>query len=392
MTLGDALTAQKNPSLVGRIAALIEESGIDPDDIARIDKISTWEGFYKDAEGNAQTVQMAGVQLSPKWESGPEWPVVQPGPVVRLARLPKAGKPSVSGNPWKTAVVLPDVQIGYYRDAKDRLHPTHDEAALAVALDITRAAKPDRVILVGDNLDFPELGKYRRTPSFQRTTQASIDRATTFAAELRAAAPGAEIDWIAGNHEERLPNYIIDNASAAFGLKRGNTPDSWPVLSVPALCRFDDHDISFHPGYPVGEVWINDRLRVIHGHKVKSNGSTAPGYLDAERVSTIYGHVHRREWAERTRHTRKGARTILAASPGCLCRIDGKVPGTHTGTDLDGVPLEATQNWQQGLAVVEFQAGDRPFVYEQVSIFDGWAMWRGREFGGRGRGASERAA
>jgi hypothetical protein len=220
----------------------------------------------------------------------------------------------------------------------------------------------------------------RTTPSFQRTTQATIDRLTQLCAELRTAAPNANLEWLAGNHEERLPNYIIDNAKAAFGLKKGNAPKSWPVLSVPHLCRFDEYGVTFHPGYPANEYWINDRLRVVHGTKVNSRGSTAPRYLDAERVSTLYGHVHRREWAERTRHTRQGPRTVLAASAGCLARIDGAVPSTKGGVDLNGQPIAVTEDWQQGLFIVHYKPGDGAFVIEPVSIFDGWAMYRGKEF------------
>jgi predicted phosphodiesterase len=234
-------------------------------------------------------------------------------------------------------------------------------------------------VLVGDNLDLPELSKYRLSPRFRDTTQATIDRTTTFAAELRAAAgPDASIKWLAGNHEERLPNYITDNATAAFGLRKGNSPDDWPILTVPFLCRLDEHDIEFLPGYPANKVWINERLKVVHGHKV-SQGSTAHTYLASERVSIIYGHIHRREWAEQTRDTHEGKRTILAMSPGCLCRTDGRVPSTKGGVDHDGIPVEVTENWQQGVLVVTYEEGDGRFIPEQVPIHDGWAMWRGRE-------------
>ena len=377
MALADQLAKGTAKDRLGKIADLLERNNIDIEDVGAVQKINVWQGFYKDAAGEAHTVDMSGITLSPKWAEGPAWPVIQPGPAVRVN---KPTKRKTSTSSWKTAVVLPDIQFGFYRDTRDRLHPTHDEAALAVALQVVRDVRPDRVVMVGDNADFPELSKYRLSPAFQRTTQATIDRMTTFCGELRDAAPEAEADWIAGNHEERLPNYILDNAKAAFGLKKGNAPDSWPVLSVPELCRFDEFQIRFHPGYPANEVWVNDRLRVIHGNKVNSNGSTAIKYLDSERVSTIYGHVHRREWNERTRHTRRGPRTIMAASPGCLCRIDGKVPSTNGGTDLDGVPMANSENWQQGVAVVHYQPGDKPFVYEQVAIHDGWAMYQGKEY------------
>jgi hypothetical protein len=150
------------------------------------------------------------------------------------------------------------MQIGYYRGPDGALEPTHDEAAMSVALKVIRAARPSKVVMVGDNLDLPELGKYRLSPAFQLTTQATIDRGGRMAAEVRAAAPNAEIVWLAGNHEERLPNYILDNARASFGIKQALEPEGWPVLSVPHLCRLDDYGVTYMPGYPAADYWITE--------------------------------------------------------------------------------------------------------------------------------------
>jgi hypothetical protein len=65
--------------------------------------------------------------------------------------------------------------------------------------------QPEVIACVGDNLDFPEMGKYLTYPAYAQTTQASIDRATFFCAQMRAMAPNAKIIWLAGNHEERMP-------------------------------------------------------------------------------------------------------------------------------------------------------------------------------------------
>jgi predicted phosphodiesterase len=291
---------------------------------------------------------------------------------------PKASAAKPSG--WCTAVILPDMQVGYFRTASGDLDALHDERALAVALAATARLDPDMVVMVGDNADFAEFGKYRLSPAFAQTTQATIDRLTVLAAQVRNAAPRARIVWLAGNHEERLPNYILDNARAAFGLRRGNAPESWPVMSLPHLCRFDDHGVEFVPGYPASHVWMNDRLRVIHGDKVASGGSTAHKYLATEKTSVIFGHIHRREYAARTREDRDGPKEVMAASPGCLARIDGVVPSTRGGTDLDGRPMRRTEDWQQGFAVVRYQEGDGMFTYEQVAIHDGWAMHNGKEY------------
>lgn len=385
MSLGDKLSEQAGTpprkDTLGKIADLLERNGINIDEIGRVQRVSLYQSMFKNADGEAETVDLAAVQLSPAWETGPEWPVVKPGPTVRL---PTPKSKAVKDTPWKTAVIIPDIQIGFYRLADDSLEPTHDEQAISVALALTKAAKPDLVVLVGDNLDLPEFsGKYLTTAPFQRTTQAAIDRATVLAAEIRAAAPNARIVWIAGNHEERLPRYIATNAAAAFGLRRGNTPDYWPVLSIPFLCRFDEPDIQveYLPGYPASMLWINDRLRVIHGDRVNSNGVTASKYLAREKVSVLYGHIHRREWAEITRQDHDGPRTVLAASPGCLARIDGAVPSTKGGTDLDGRPIIGRhEDWQQGIAVVDYKEGDSPFHLELVPIREGEARWRGVDY------------
>jgi predicted phosphodiesterase len=295
-------------------------------------------------------------------------------------RMPPRIKPAKKATTWQTAVVLPDMQVGFFRAADGELDATHDERAIAVALAILADEQPDLVVLVGDNADFPEFGKYRLTPAFQRTTQATIDRLGVLCAQLRSAAPDARIVWIAGNHEERLPNFIMDNAAAAFGLRQANKPETWPVLSVPNLCRFDEHDIEYLPGYPASSLWINERLRVIHGTRVRSGGSTAHAYLATEKTSVIFGHVHRREYAARTREDHDGPKETLAASPGCLARIDGAVPSTNGGTDLDGRPIVRHEDWQQGIAVVEYQVGNGRFTYANVAIHDGWAMWRGKEY------------
>src|SRR5690606_37911958 len=117
-----------------------------------------------------------------------------------------------------------------------------------------------------------------------------------------------------------------------------------------------------------------------HGEIVRSQSSTASAYLNREKTSVIFGHVHRREYAARTRDDHDGPREVMAASPGCLARVDGAVPSTKGGTDLDGRPVYRGEDWQQGIAVVPYRKDTGVFVYEQVAILQGWAMWRGKEF------------
>ena len=360
------------------IAELFEKRGIDPAEVGDLKKVSFYQTVTKDPEGEYVVHDLTAVQFTPSWDNGPKWPVITPGPVYAT---PKPTTKSKKATGFQTAVIVPDIQIGFYRGVEGNLEPTHDEKAIGVAISVIADLNPDEIVLVGDNLDLPEMGKYLTYPTYQQTTQAAIDRASLFCAQLRKAAPDADITWLAGNHEERMPKYIATNAMAAYGLKRANQPESWPVLSVPFLVRMDEYNIVYKPGYPAADYWLNEKLRIIHGDRVKSNGSTAHVYLNQEKTSVIYGHIHRIETAYKTREDYDGPRTIMAASPGCLARIDGAIPSTKGGVDLDGRPLTRHENWQQGLGIVTYEkSGQAKFTYECLPIYGGWTMRNGKEY------------
>ena len=369
---------EQKQKMIGAIAELLERKNIDVADIGDIKRVSIYQSLIKDENGDAQVHDLAAIQFAPSWDEGPKWPVIQQGPQIQLQKTTTKPK-EASG--FKTCIVVPDIQFGFYRNFEGKLEPTHDEKCISILISMIKSIKPDIVVCVGDNLDLPEMGKYVTYPAYAQTTQASIDRATMFCAQMRNAAPDARIVWLAGNHEERMPKYLVQNAGAAYGLRKGNTPESWPVLSVPYLCRMDEYKIEYKPGYPAADFWINNKLRIIHGDRVKSGGSTAHVYLNNEKSSVIYGHIHRIETAFKTREDFDGPRTIMAASPGCLARIDGAIPSTRGGVDLDGRPLTRYENWQQGVGVVTYEDNnEHKFSYEVSAIYDGWTMFRGKEY------------
>lgn len=366
---------------LGRVASLLERSGIDPEDIGKVKavRLSEWQGLTKNDDGEAEihNLEGASILLTPAWEDGPKWPVVQPAKPVIIRPFPKPRAVRSAGE--QVAVIVPDVQIGFRRDIQTaQLDAFHDEAAMAAALAVIRQVSPSLVVLLGDFLDFANFGTFELEAGFALTVQPAIDRAHRFLVEIMAAAPGCEIVLLEGNHDRRLQKATLRNARESFGLKRADSqPDEWPVLSVPFLLRLDELNVEYVGGYPAGIYWLNDRLACVHGSKVRSTGSTAQAVVDDERISVIFGHVHRIEQAHRTRRVRDGHRVSVAASPGCLCRIDGTVPSTKGSTDPLGRPIQTAENWQQGVAVVTYEEGDGPFGLELVPIFDGVAHFRG---------------
>jgi len=370
-------TPASRKETLGRIAALLERNGIDVDEIGGVKRISLYQSLTKNADGEAEVHDLVGVQLSPTWETGPQWPVVQ----VAAPTIIRPTKARGLARDTKVTVILPDPQIGFRRLHDGEMIATHDDAAIDVALQITAAAKPDRIVNLGDTLDFPEWSsKFLVKPEFVLTTQPTIDTGHRFLARQRAIAPDAEVILLGGNHDKRIADAVTRNAMAALRLRRAEAPDEWPVLSIPNLLRLDDLGVTYVGAYPAGRFQICagngtfTPLWAIHGERLD-----VVKVAKAERQSFVQGHIHRVQLHTETYEIAGRPESVVAFSPGCLCKVDGTVPSTKSGEDEHGRPVVRWENWQQGMAVVEEDV-DGTWHVELVQIHHGKAIWRGKVF------------
>lgn len=310
-----------------------------------------------------------------KSEGAPEWPVIHP---ARDPIVIKPLRPTPRASRYKTAIVGADTQIGFDMDDQGNLTPFHDDAAIDILLQIIGLEYPDQVILAGDILDLAEQGRWTQESRFAQTTQYALERGRILAAEIAARTDGRQI-WVEGNHDKRMQGFMEANAKSAMGLKKAGYPHSWPVMSIPNLVGLDEFGAEYIDAYPAGQHWITDGLRVIHGTKVNSNGSTAAQYANATpHISTIFGHTHRLETQSKTTFDRQGKIRTMNVNPGCLCRIDGAVPSVHGARHLDGSKATYFEDWQQGVVIVRY-LDDGSFFIESVQIDEGVAFHGGQE-------------
>jgi hypothetical protein len=281
------------------------------------------------------------------------------------------------------AVIYPDAQISYWRDIDEVWRTTHDEAALDISRQITADVEAihgiDSLVDLGDFLDATQFSRHRSSPSQVDRVgfRKAVARGQEELAVRAALAPNADRWLIPGNHENRVTNWLIDNAPFLMGL---NVDGTNAVLSLEWLLQTETHGWSVADPYPEGAVWLAPNLRCIHGTVAKGvPGASAAEYL-REEVNTIFGHTPRAQTAQRTIARHDGGRSYIAHTPGGLMRVDGAVPSGTTGTTIAGDPaLARGERWDQGLSVVFYDpAGHTVPVVEQVPIFGGRAVWRGR--------------
>ena len=256
--------------------------------------------------------------------------------------------------------------------AGDAQIPFQDEQAFERFQRAVVETQPDNIVFVGDMVDLPSMSRFAQRPEWVGTTQAAIDTYHNFLAQTRSNAPDANISVVHGNHEQRMDDYVRKNAAEVLGLRRANAAHELAVLTLQYLVRYEDLEINSIDGYPNGTLWLEDNLKAIHGTNVAKGGSNAAKYLKEERETTLYGHTHRQELAYRTFPRRIGQLTIAAASPGCLARTDGAVPGFRHTVDSQGVLVKRAEDWQQGLIVIDHNGSNhhiQPVMFQEDGFY-----------------------
>lgn len=310
---------------------------------------SEYQMLTKDSDNEAQIHDLRAKKFEVNFKSEPDWPPVTRVESVKLPR--KERKEKLSGLP-KTDIIA-DLQWPYI-----------DREALDVTCQILRDRKPDTLIIGGDMLDLSAWSKYEQMPEWATVTQQSIIEIHQFLAKLRKMLPETRIIVVEGNHERRMPTMLLTNAKAAYGLKRADDIEGWPVMSITYLTAMDDLGVEYVDGFPANTIWITPELQFKH----RAKGRGAKAVADNERYSTVYGDNHRVESSYKTYQTHEGAKTYGVFGVGCLCRLDGHVPSVNSGRHLDGSPVVAyPENWQQGIMLIDHHE-DGSFNANQIFI------------------------
>jgi hypothetical protein len=197
--------------------------------------------------------------------------------------------------------------------------------------------------------------------------------------------PNCKIDYIAGNHERRLSEFIAKNAIAAYGIrlaeKDWNHVDpitfmpktwDWPVLSIPKLLHLKELGIEYSAEYPGGEVWLNKRNVCTHPPEKVTKREI--------RANVYSGHIPYVEEYARTihRHPDEGSVEYTRVSVPGLMRTDD-VRDKSSLQRSSVASSMARMNWQQGVGTLLIFS-DKLEKHEICRIKDGVGIMGDRVF------------
>lgn len=345
------------------INQLIEEQNIPEDALSkgRVTNvvINKWGN---DEQPNSQTKIYYKFDLADKVE----WPPIRPHYKVKVETYKPI--PKRTGSTTTRVFIWGDTQIGFWRDGVD-LTPFHDEAAIDAGLQMLALYRPDRLVIIGDFLDFPELGKYRKEPAFAQTLNPAIAYATELLAKMRAiVGKDCIIDFIPGNHEARLTSAIVDNLCALYGLRRPG--DNFSLLSIPYLLQFEALSIRCSEQYPSGQVWLADDIVCTHAPDKRL------------RATQICGHLVRATVDSDTFHYRDGAKTYKTFIVPGFGNYGGK-PADKFRLNRTNIPSNvARSNAEQACATVEIAEDGMRHKVTVWEIQDGFAFFKDTEIQG----------
>jgi len=226
--------------------------------------------------------------------------------------------------------------------------PYQDNDAYYLALDYLKKLKPkvDRIVLAGDFVDFYKISFWKSDPE-RLAFKTEVAIAQTMLKELRQMFYRVPIDYLEGNHEQRLFRYINEKAPDLLYRNRIEDVLSLRQRNIQYISNIDTI-CSGKPAYKLG------RLFVLHGHEKKvSFGAInlARLFYTKCRTNIIAGHHHKSDY------------TLVR-------KLDGRHEGAWTVGTLGQLaePYSPINDWNHGFAFVDVFDGGMFEVHNKIIL------------------------
>lgn len=159
----------------------------------------------------------------------------------------------------------------------DAHHPYQSEVAWDVMMAAARRFRPDRIIILGDFVDFYSVMSHAKDPG--RSVSLPQELASAIEGLKQLGSLGAKHKYyVEGNHEDRLPRYLA-----------AKCPELHSMLNAPALLKLKELGWSYTP--------YRQFVKIGHLHITHDTGSAGPDAHIRARSDfegcVVIGHTHR---------------------------------------------------------------------------------------------------
>lgn len=216
--------------------------------------------------------------------------------------------------------------------------PFQSNRDLRIAYRVIEDLQPDKIILMGDCIDFYAISSFSREPKRVLQLQNEIDTTKEILGMIDSLS-NAEIVYLMGNHEDRLQRYLMAHPEI-YNLDN---------LKLEYLLGLDKLNIKIKAEVKEGD------LIYTHGKYVsKHSAYSVKRELEsrAYQISVLMGHTHRQGMFSITGYKN----TVDGYEIGCLC---------------EDQEYAINPNWQRGFAVVTDGFVELVKIRKRKTIFRG---------------------
>lgn len=259
----------------------------------------------------------------------------------------------------------PSVRGGYRRVvvASDFHGPNVDKFAIDVLLDTIHRCKPDIVCLAGDVFDMYDFSRFDRDPR-----QSNLEYEFEFVKKQilgkirESAGNDCQIDFILGNHENRMLRHLADKTPYLKVLM------SLMGQSMSSLMGLDDYKINLVSRYDLAAHQPKERREeMAKNYKVYYDALTVhhgDSRNNRFRLCNVFGHTHKPSFVTDV-HERDGSIWSM-----CL--------GSMASVDLEYV--DGLNRYENGFGIVHIDTDTKTCVAEPVIFSNGMAVVGGKVY------------
>ena len=346
--VGDRTSLAVTERELGDIRKLIERRGLNPDEFELLNiRLNEWGRC-----SSCDTAQEQNrVDLKPRRD------------VLFPARSDGWRPPTDKASAWINEDGLTALMGDFHA-------PHEDPDLLALACEWTRVHRPERIIFMGDLMDYGSTVSRHKSTGFEPSLQENVDRAYGIIRAFAQASPGTKLTSLDGNHEQRM-NSALESRGLIPLAHLTQAESNEAVLSSRHLLRLDELNVeTVQPpepgyGYEFCETPVCDGLVARHGHAAKTGaGASALEHVKKLSRSIAIGHVHRLAVVYHSTWPDGALRQLIGVECGTMAKIRHGM-----GYASAGAP-----DWQQGFAVI--QKHESGFTADLAPYIGGTLRWR----------------